>query len=111
MHCFPRSRSSLQSGETPHGLAHILVSAIALLLQLRSGEPVHAEGKDGSIEDDVGNVGTGGVEGLLGDLPPAVPLFDVLVLREPSRTHAHVAAVILWEEKKGRNKVRKTIPR
>ena len=73
-------------------LAHVLVPAISLLLQFRSAEPVNSEGKDGSIEDDVGNVATGGVEGLLGNLSSAVPLFDVLVLGQPSGTHAHVAA-------------------
>lgn len=74
-------------------LAHVLVSTIALLLQFRSAKPVHTEGKDGGVEDDVGNVATGGVEGLLGDLSSAVPLFDVLVLGQPSGTHAHVAAM------------------
>ena len=73
-------------------LAHVLVSAIALLLQLRSTEPVNSEGEDGGVEDDVGNVAAGGVEGLLGDLPSAVPLLDVLILGEPSGTHAHVPA-------------------
>ena len=74
-------------------LAHVLVSPIALLLQFRPAEPVHPEGKDGGVEDDVGNVATGGVEGLFGDFSSAVPLLDVLVLGQPSGTHAHAAAV------------------
>ena len=75
-------------------LAHIFVPPIALIFQLGSAQPVNTKGNDCSADHNVGDVATSGLESLLRDFSPAVPLLDVFVFGQPLRTHAHFPAVV-----------------